>query len=242
MQQTFHIHTSLFPYSQDDNTCWNYNNQIDFNKPALDLVFTNNNPSLLSHQDFINENILLNRHHSFSYPLFINHTDHLFPSSSYPLNDEINYSQKENTTFDLVKDEEVDSTQKAISFGKEHDVAKVKEKERKRKNKTVSKHQINSTRCFNCRTGNTPLWRRNPQGQPLCNACGLFFKLHGTVRPLSLKTDIIKKRNRNQTKRKTTRRKCQYQQDDETTCSELDEEEYEMKTITKYYTLSNDFL
>ncbi|KAL7332942.1 Sodium- and chloride-dependent GABA transporter 1 [Mucor circinelloides] len=53
-----------------------------------------------------------------------------------------------------------------------------------------------STRCTNCRTANTPLWRRNPQGQPLCNACGLFLKLHGTVRPLSLKTDIIKKRNR----------------------------------------------
>ncbi|CAG8445877.1 10879_t:CDS:2 [Gigaspora rosea] len=34
-------------------------------------------------------------------------------------------------------------------------------------------------------------------GQPLCNACGLFLKLHGVVRPLSLKTDTIKKRNRN---------------------------------------------
>ncbi|CAG8607949.1 4898_t:CDS:2 [Rhizophagus irregularis] len=33
-------------------------------------------------------------------------------------------------------------------------------------------------------------------GQPLCNACGLFLKLHGVVRPLSLKTDVIKKRNR----------------------------------------------
>jgi hypothetical protein len=26
------------------------------------------------------------------------------------------------------------------------------------------------------------------------NACGLFFKLHGVNRPLSLKTDVIKKR------------------------------------------------
>ncbi|KAK2463292.1 hypothetical protein APHAL10511_004947 [Amanita phalloides] len=52
------------------------------------------------------------------------------------------------------------------------------------------------TLCTNCQTTNTPLWRRNPEGQPLCNACGLFYKLHGVVRPLSLKTDIIKKRNR----------------------------------------------
>lgn len=50
--------------------------------------------------------------------------------------------------------------------------------------------------CTNCSTTNTPLWRRNSQGHALCNACGLFLKLHGVVRPLSLKTDVIKKRNR----------------------------------------------
>lgn len=55
------------------------------------------------------------------------------------------------------------------------------------------------TTCANCFTQTTPLWRRNPEGQPLCNACGLFLKLHGVVRPLSLKTDVIKKRNRNTT-------------------------------------------
>ncbi|ODO08802.1 GATA type zinc finger protein asd-4 [Cryptococcus wingfieldii CBS 7118] len=54
----------------------------------------------------------------------------------------------------------------------------------------------NPTMCTNCQTTNTPLWRRDPEGQPLCNACGLFYKLHGVVRPLSLKTDVIKKRNR----------------------------------------------
>ncbi|KAI0695521.1 hypothetical protein BC835DRAFT_943552 [Cytidiella melzeri] len=52
------------------------------------------------------------------------------------------------------------------------------------------------TVCTNCSTTNTPLWRRDPDGQPLCNACGLFYKLHGVVRPQSLKTNIIKKRNR----------------------------------------------
>ncbi|KAJ1986273.1 Sodium- and chloride-dependent GABA transporter 1 [Coemansia umbellata] len=50
--------------------------------------------------------------------------------------------------------------------------------------------------CSNCSTTTTPLWRRDPEGKPLCNACGLFYKLHGVTRPLSLKTNTIKKRNR----------------------------------------------
>lgn len=52
-----------------------------------------------------------------------------------------------------------------------------------------------SLTCFNCKTQKTPLWRRDSHGNTLCNACGLFQKLHGTMRPLSLKTDVIKKRN-----------------------------------------------
>ncbi|CAE6490503.1 unnamed protein product [Rhizoctonia solani] len=52
------------------------------------------------------------------------------------------------------------------------------------------------TVCTNCQTTTTPLWRRDPEGNPLCNACGLFYKLHGVTRPMSLKTDVIKKRNR----------------------------------------------
>lgn len=49
--------------------------------------------------------------------------------------------------------------------------------------------------CSNCKTLKTPLWRRDSHGNTLCNACGLFQKLHGTMRPLSLKSDVIKKRN-----------------------------------------------
>ncbi|EPB82742.1 GATA-binding protein, other eukaryote [Mucor circinelloides 1006PhL] len=63
-------------------------------------------------------------------------------------------------------------------------------------NSSKSGHVAAKTQCSNCQTTTTPLWRRDPEGHPLCNACGLFLKLHGAVRPLSLKTDIIKKRNR----------------------------------------------
>lgn len=50
--------------------------------------------------------------------------------------------------------------------------------------------------CRNCYTSTTPLWRRDEHGSVLCNACGLFLKLHGRPRPISLKTDVIKSRNR----------------------------------------------
>jgi hypothetical protein len=51
------------------------------------------------------------------------------------------------------------------------------------------------TTCTNCFIQTTPFWRRNQDDHPLCNACGLFLKLHGVVRPISLKVGVIKKRN-----------------------------------------------
>ena len=32
--------------------------------------------------------------------------------------------------------------------------------------------------CSNCMTTTTTLWRRNNEGEPVCNACGLYYKLH----------------------------------------------------------------
>ncbi|CAL4067255.1 unnamed protein product, partial [Meganyctiphanes norvegica] len=57
--------------------------------------------------------------------------------------------------------------------------------------------------CTNCGTNTTTLWRRNNEGEPVCNACGLYFKLHGINRPLQMRKDSIQSRKRKPKNKKT---------------------------------------
>lgn len=51
--------------------------------------------------------------------------------------------------------------------------------------------------CANCRTTTTPLWRRDEAGNTICNACGLYYKLHQVHRPVGMKrSGVIKRRKR----------------------------------------------
>ncbi|OBA20333.1 hypothetical protein METBIDRAFT_12358 [Metschnikowia bicuspidata var. bicuspidata NRRL YB-4993] len=47
----------------------------------------------------------------------------------------------------------------------------------------LDRRQARLLACSNCHTRTTPLWRKTAAGDTLCNACGLFYKLHGTLRP-----------------------------------------------------------
>ncbi|OMJ26180.1 Siderophore biosynthesis regulatory protein URBS1 [Smittium culicis] len=61
---------------------------------------------------------------------------------------------------------------------------------------TPSSKYHSTTICYNCKADHTPLWRRDDFGNIICNACGLYYKLHKQHRPASMKKNIIKRRNR----------------------------------------------
>uniref|UniRef100_A0A1B6C7B7 GATA-type domain-containing protein n=2 Tax=Clastoptera arizonana TaxID=38151 RepID=A0A1B6C7B7_9HEMI len=63
-------------------------------------------------------------------------------------------------------------------------------------NRRLSASRRMGLTCSNCRTNATSLWRRNSHGDPVCNACGLYYKLHGVNRPLAMKKDSIQTRKR----------------------------------------------
>ncbi|XP_044272300.1 uncharacterized protein LOC123016149 isoform X1 [Tribolium madens] len=50
--------------------------------------------------------------------------------------------------------------------------------------------------CTNCGTQTTTIWRRNMKGEMVCNACGLYYKLHGIDRPHTMRRDTIHTRRR----------------------------------------------
>ena len=57
-----------------------------------------------------------------------------------------------------------------------------------------------NTSCINCGTNKTSVWRRSNDklGSPICNACGLYEKLHHSRRPLGMRKDSVLPRRRKQ--------------------------------------------
>jgi len=54
--------------------------------------------------------------------------------------------------------------------------------------------------CSHCRTHRTSVWRRSKSGDQLCNACGVYARLRGKPRPLSLKKNKIRPRSKHSSK------------------------------------------
>ena len=47
--------------------------------------------------------------------------------------------------------------------------------------------------CNNCGSGNSPSWRRGAAGELLCNACGLYMKLHKVRRPRNFNANRLRR-------------------------------------------------
>lgn len=105
---------------------------------------------------------------------------------------------------DITENDTNKNTMSDVSFSLDHnldvnDIQQPLQKDIPPKTESISIKKDNvhsSSICHNCKTDTTPLWGRNKNGNTLCNACGLFLKLHGTSRPINLKTNVIKSRNR----------------------------------------------
>lgn len=62
------------------------------------------------------------------------------------------------------------------------------------------------THCSHARTGKhtkSSNYTSFPAGEPVCNACGLYYKLHGVNRPLQMRKDSIQSRKRKPKNKKT---------------------------------------
>ncbi|XP_023611172.1 erythroid transcription factor-like [Myotis lucifugus] len=69
----------------------------------------------------------------------------------------------------------------------------------KRQNKSQRRRKVSKragAQCSNCQTTITSVWRLNANRDPVCNACGIYYKQHQVNRPLTMRTDVIKTRKR----------------------------------------------
>jgi hypothetical protein len=120
------------------------------------------------------------------YPVYVDPNAFNYTNSAF-----VNSSSFPNTFQQLSqRNETANSNQPAYSF------QGVPEVDLKPSPPTAEESKVVEKICGNCQTTNTVLWRRDAHGGILCNACGLFAKLHGVNRPLRMKSEVIRKRNR----------------------------------------------
>ncbi|KAI9319899.1 hypothetical protein BX666DRAFT_1917239 [Dichotomocladium elegans] len=110
----------------------------------------------------------------------------------------------------LSQDDEMDSETGRTSLGT---IALSQDKPVRTRGRKRRSQQAEDAICANCQTTNTPLWRRDADGNAICNACGLYYKLHMVHRPITMMTTEIKRRKRSSDKKQTDKQQQQQQQE-----------------------------
>ncbi|KAJ7743590.1 hypothetical protein B0H16DRAFT_1561029 [Mycena metata] len=60
----------------------------------------------------------------------------------------------------------------------------------------IPDEEYTGPKCSHCLTRQTSVWRRSKTGAQVCNACGVYARLRGKERPLSLRRNKIKPRTK----------------------------------------------
>ncbi|KAJ3353215.1 putative electron transfer flavoprotein subunit [Entophlyctis luteolus] len=64
--------------------------------------------------------------------------------------------------------------------------------------------------CKNCRTNCTPMWRRDLDGGRVCNACGVYYRMHGVHRVVTVaNTMVVRRQSKGSRKKGGGKRKKQ---------------------------------
>ncbi|CEP14487.1 hypothetical protein [Parasitella parasitica] len=106
------------------------------------------------------------------------------------------------------------------------------EKEGGKKSMTVTEEAVTQqeeertgiTMCANCETTTTPLWRRDASGRTICNACGLYYKLHLVHRPATMMRTVIKRRKRCSANEKAAQEKMNRESNRRSSVVEMDKD------------------
>lgn len=89
------------------------------------------------------------------------------------------------------------------------------------------------TVCANCETTTTPLWRRDAAGRTICNACGLYYKLHLVHRPATMMRTVIKRRKRCSANEKAAQEKLNQENNQRRASMVGMEEDFDLQDISR---------
>ncbi|XP_020292546.1 transcription factor stalky-like isoform X2 [Pseudomyrmex gracilis] len=117
------------------------------------------------------------------------------------------YPSKAPTSPDVVTNYHHENTddEQAHDFTTWSNKIKIKMDDQKQQLDQQSSNKRIDMTCSNCGTMTTTIWRRNVKGEMVCNACGLYYKLHGINRPVTMRRDTIHTRRRRPKGEKPTR-------------------------------------